>query len=85
MLPKSGVCLELLVITDKKSPIGGVSYPLIHRLSVVECGLGHHSRPLKATINHPSVDTVWTLSGFALPFNGLSDIASCKYSGAKCA
>ncbi|EDW2791994.1 hypothetical protein GSO30_000991 [Salmonella enterica] len=71
--------------TQKISLRKGVFIPLQQGLSAVQCGFARHTRPLKAITNYSTVDTVWTLWASALPLNGLSETASCKYSGAKCA
>lgn len=49
--------------------------PLQQGLSTVQCGFARHTRPLKATIKHYIVDTVWTLATTP-PRSGFSVIAS---------
>ncbi|EAA4542017.1 hypothetical protein DLG28_14625 [Salmonella enterica] len=71
--------------TQKISLRKGLYDPFRYWLSTVQCGFARHTRPLKAIFSYPSVDTVWTLGTSRPPLNGLSEIASCKYSGAKCA
>ena len=83
---KAGANAEEGRFTDKKISLRkGDLPPLQQGLSAVQCGFARHTSPLKATINHYSVDAVWTLSVLTPPRNGFSVIASCKYSGAKCA
>ncbi|EAU0218245.1 hypothetical protein FRN05_05695 [Salmonella enterica subsp. enterica] len=71
--------------TQKISLRKGDCSPLQQGLSAVQCGFARHTRPLKAIISYPTVDTVWTFWASVPPRNGLSETASCKYSGAKCA
>ncbi|EBL5973724.1 hypothetical protein ZS64_10585 [Salmonella enterica subsp. enterica serovar Montevideo] len=71
--------------TQKISLRKGVYIPLQQGLSAVQCGFARHARPLKATINYSGVDIVWTLVTSVPPLSGLSETASCKYSGEKCA
>ncbi|ARR34646.1 TPA: hypothetical protein GE363_07050 [Escherichia coli] len=52
---------EIGLMHKKISPCKGVYIPLQQGLSAVQCGFARHARPLKAIINYPTVDTVWTL------------------------
>ncbi|EFB2452371.1 hypothetical protein FHQ75_11885 [Escherichia coli] len=52
---------EIGLMHKKISPCKGVYIPLQQGLSTVQCGFARHARPLKAIINYPTVDTMWTL------------------------
>ncbi|VDZ89830.1 Uncharacterised protein [Lelliottia amnigena] len=53
--------MYVIWLKQKISLRKGVYTPLQQGLSAVQCGFARHTRPLKTTINHSSVDTVWTL------------------------